>query len=159
MKKGDILIICLILCFICSLQAIAASDLDNTSIGTTDDNVVSIENVSAYSLPGTDDAIGDSVNAKNFTYLKDNLNSADFANYNYTWEDGDPTDGIVLSGQLTLDGDGKVIIDAKNNARIFKIAQGANVTLKGITFNPGTVNILAFLIVISLPFIIVVKPL
>ena len=141
MKKGDILIICLILCFICSLQAIAASDLDNTCIGTTDDNVVSIENVSAYSLPGTDDAIGDSVNAKNFTYLKDNLNSADFANYNYTWEDGDPTDGIVLSGQLTLDGDGKVIIDAKNNARIFKIAQGANVTLKGITFINGNATV------------------
>ena len=141
MKKGDILVICLILCCICSLQAIVASDLDNTSIKATDNDVVSIENVSACSLHGADDALKDSENAKNFTYLKDNLDNGDFANYNYTWEEGDPTDGIVLSGQLTLDGEGKVIIDAKNNARIFKIAQEANITLKGITFINGNATV------------------
>ena len=138
MKKRDILIICLILCFICSLQAIAASDLDNTSVGTThDDSVVSIENVSAYSLPSADDALQDSENAVSFTELQERIANGTFAQRNYTWVNGDPTGGINLTGTLTLDGDGKVIIDAQNHARIFNIGQNANITLKGITFING----------------------
>ena len=141
MKKRDIIVICLILCFICSLQAIAASDVDNTSIGTTEDNVVSIENVSANTQPSSDTVLG-SVNAESFTSLEDVIaNNVDgFADHNYTWDsnyDSGITDGIVINKNITLDGQGKVIIDAQFKTRIFKIDANTNVTLKGITFING----------------------
>ena len=140
MKKRDILIICLILCFICSLQVAFASDVNDTSIGTTDNDVVSVENVSAYALPNSDTVLG-SENAGSFSDLRTVIdNGGDFASRNYTWNsttDSAITEGIVINKTITLDGKDKVIIDAQFSSRIFIIAQGANVTLKGITFING----------------------
>ena len=138
MNKKEILTIILLICVIFSLQAVSAAD---SGSGSTDGNVLSVDNsVSSYALPSSESNSLASVNEANFTNLQtvvDNGGSG-FASHNYTWATGEGQ--VTISSSITLDGQGKVIIDAKEQCRIFEVLPGAKVTLKGITFINGNAN-------------------
>ena len=127
----------LLICVIFSLQAVVAADSGSNS---TNSNVLSVDNVSSYALPSSDTNSLAVANEASFTNLQDIVDAGgtDFASHNYTWNAGESQ--VTISSDITLDGQGKVIIDAKNQVRIFEIAKGANVTLKGITFINGNAN-------------------
>ena len=138
MSKKEILIICLILCFICSLQAVVAADCGSNS---TDINVLSVDNnVSSFALPSSDTDSLEAGNEASFQNLQEVVNNGGtgFESHNYTWTSGE--NEVTISNTITLDGQGKVIIDAKKQSRIFNIVNGATVTLKGITFINGNAN-------------------
>ena len=135
MNKKGILTIILLICVIFSLQAVAAADGGSNS---TDGNVLSVDNnVSSCTLPSSETGNLEVANEVSFTDLQTVVNrgGTGFANNNYTWRTGDSQ--VTISGTVTLDGLGKVIIDAKDQSRIFKIESGSSVTLKGITFING----------------------
>ena len=142
---------------------------DDTILEAHDsDVVVSTSDVSAYSLPNFDnnldgesaeaevisasDSISDSnnlqagsANAGTFSDLQNNISgkqSVTLVN-NFTYDgsvDSGLSNGIDISSPITIDGQGKVIIDANNQARVFNIAEGVAVTLKGITFINGNAD-------------------
>ena len=130
------------LCFIFSLQAVAAADVDaddtnGTALATADveDAVEQSNNLSSLTLPANDNALGEGEGS--FTDLQNRISGDTVTlteNYKYVDSDSDLKGGITLSGTITIDGGGSVEIDASNQARIFNIASGAVVTLKGITF-------------------------
>ena len=142
MTRKEILFICLIICCLFSLQAVAAA-----SDGNSTDHVVltTDSNVSAYSLPNTDNQLRDGSDAGTFSDLQNNISgkqSVTLVN-NFTYdssEDSGLANGITISSPITIDGQGNVIIDASKQARVFNIAEGVSVTLKGITFINGNVN-------------------
>ena len=136
MSRKEILIIFLIFCCLFSLQAVAA-----TGDGNSTDSVVltTDSDVSAYSLPNLDNQLrAGSGNAGTFSDLQDDISNGKLErNYTYNSSDSGLANGITISSDLTIDGEGKVTIDAKNQARVFNIASGATVTIKGITFING----------------------
>ena len=87
MNKKEILTIILLICVIFSLQAVVAADSDSNS---TDSDVLSVdENVSAYTIPDTDDSLGND-NAFSFDQLKQDIESGGSEitlTKNYTFED------------------------------------------------------------------------
>ena len=136
MSRKEILIIFLIMCCLFSLQAVAATGDENS----TDSAVLTADSdVSAYSLPNLDNQLrAGSGNAGTFSDLQDDISNGKLErNYTYNSSDSGLSNGITISADLTVDGEGKVTIDAKNQARIFNIASGATVTIKGITFING----------------------
>ena len=92
MKNKKILIICLIICCLFSLQAVAAA-----SDGNSTDSVVltTDSNVSAYSLPNTDNQLRDGSDAGTFSDLQNDLSPGGdiVLNKNYTF---DNTDNIYI---------------------------------------------------------------
>ncbi len=149
--------ICFIVCFIFSLQAVVAADVGQNSTDTVkathDIEVVESSNVSAYSLPDSNQILrAGNENAGTFTDLQNDLNTVGTTvtlEKNYTYSDSDNlADGITLPTSITkIDGQGKVILDANHLARIFNIDSGHAVTLTGITFvnanangNGGSIN-------------------
>ena len=136
MSRKEILIIFLMMCCLFSLQAVAATSDGNS----TDSAVLTVDSdVSAYSLPNLDNQLrAGSGNAGTFSDLQSDIYNGKLErNYTYNSSDTGLSNGITISSDLTIDGEGKVTIDAKNQARVFNIASGATVTLKGITFING----------------------
>ena len=136
MSRKEILIIFLMMCCLFSLQAVAATGDGNS----TDSAVLTVDSdVSAYSLPNLDNQLrAGSGNAGTFSDLQSDIYNGKLErNYTYNSSDTGLSNGITISSDLTIDGEGKVTIDAKNQARVFNIASGATVTLKGITFING----------------------
>ena len=136
MSRKEILIIFLMMCCLFSLQAVAATGDGNS----TDSAVLTVDSdVSAYSLPNLDNQLrAGSGNAGTFSDLQNDIYNGKLErNYTYNSSDTGLSNGITISSDLTIDGEGKVTIDAKNQARVFNIASGATVTLKGITFING----------------------
>ncbi len=137
MNRKEILTIILLICVIFSLQAVVAADSGSNS---TDSNVLSVDNVSAYTLPSSDsDSLLGNDNAVSFSQLQQDIQNGGSEitlTKNYTYMDTDSgVKGITISANTkVINGNGNVIIDANHKSRIFVIAQGANVTLKGITF-------------------------
>ena len=136
MNKKEIFGIILLICVIFSLQAVVAADSGSNS---TDGEVLSVDNdVSSFALPSSNtDSLG-AANEKNFTDLQNIVNGdvTNFAKNNYTKADGE--NEVLITHSITLDGDGKVIIDAKKQSRIFNITgEDTVVTLQGITFING----------------------
>ncbi|WP_296878470.1 Ig-like domain repeat protein [uncultured Methanobrevibacter sp.] len=136
MNKKEIFGIILLICVIFSLQAVVAADSGSNS---TDGEVLSVDNdVSSFALPSSNtDSLG-AANEKNFNDLQSIVNGdvTNFAKNNYTKADGE--NEVRITHSITLDGDGKVIIDAKKQSRIFNITgEDTVVTLKGITFING----------------------
>ena len=137
MTRKEILFICLIICCLFSLQAVAAASDGNS----TDQVVLTTDSdVSAYSLPNSDNQLrSGSENAGTFSDLQNNISgkqSVTLVN-NFTYDDTKDSglaNGIDISSSITIDGQGNVIIDASKQARVFNIAEGVSVTLKGITF-------------------------
>ena len=139
MNKKEIIIIFLILCFICSIQAAFASDSVNGTDdiqATQDIEVVQSTNVSDSSLSNMENQVLSEGDVGTFSQLQTDINNGKLTrNYKFTAGDDDGlVNGILVSHDLTIEGDGNIIIDADKKARIFNIANGATVILKGITF-------------------------
>ena len=138
MNKKEIFGILLLICVIFSLQAVVAADSGSNN---ADGKVLSVNNnVSSYALPSVDSNGLAAANEASFTDLQDVVNrgGTGFADHNYT-QSG--TSEVTISNNITLDGQGKVIIDAKKQSRIFNIeGKDTAVTLIGITFINGTAN-------------------
>ena len=148
MNKKEILIICLIMCFILSLQAAAAVDVDVDNNDTCILKINNANDVSAYTLPDSqDDSLLGSADAGTFKALQDKIDATTtgeeiILENSYTWNSGTDsgiTTGITINHDMTISAeDGKVIvIDAKQQTRVFEITNGAHVTLNGITFING----------------------
>ena len=138
MNKKKIFGILLLICVVFSLQAVVAADSGSNS---TDSNVLSVDNnVSSYALPSANSNSLEAASDKTFDDLQTVVNNGGtgFANNNYTWNSGNSE--VTILNDIILNGDGKVIIDAKKQSRIFNISSGATVTLKGITFINGNAN-------------------
>ena len=120
MNKREIIIICLILCFVLSLQAVAAADADinknnNTNVQTGQDtSAVEVNNNDAsYSLPDSNDKLqeGDG-NAGSFSDLESKINTGGTEvtlDSNYTYKDTDPdslSNGINIDHSVTIIGYG-----------------------------------------------------
>jgi len=150
MLRKEILIICLIICCLFSLQAVAAASDGNS----TDQVVLTTEsNVSAYSLPNTDNQLQDGSDAGTFSDLQNDLSlGGDIVlTKNYTY-DGDKDTGLVNGISVpntvnSITGIGNIVIDGSQQARIFNIHSGHSITLTGITFinanadgNGGSIN-------------------
>ena len=138
MNKKEILTIILLICVIFSLQAVSAADGGSNS---TDGKVLSVSNVSAYALPSSDtNSLAEVANADSFSDLQDAVNGVSELTLvkNYTYKSTDTGNaGILIDHDIVIDGNGNVIIDADHKSRIFNIADGKSVTLKGITFING----------------------
>ena len=145
MNKRYILIIGLIICLICSISAVAAADSDTNGtqkdfVQSTEVNDVSVNDTLASSNnPEKLNAAPDS-----FTALKDKISDGGTVtldqDYNYnSGDDSSLAEGIEISDSITINGN-NIVIDAKNQARIFKIMDGCSVTLSGITFKNGNAN-------------------
>ena len=138
MNKKEILTIILLICVIFSLQAVSAADSGSDS---TDGNVLSVDNnVSSYALPNSEsNGLVGNANEGSFTDLQGIVNGGSdiILAKNYTYNsatDSALITGVKITGTKTINGNGNVIIDGNHMSRIFFIAPGANVTLKGITF-------------------------
>ena len=140
MDKFKIILICLILCLFLSLSAVAAADND---MNATDINLLSVNDISTSSLSLTnDDLVAVNENSGSFTELKNEVTNGGVVTLskNYTYSSSDSfANGITITKDVTITGNGNVIIDADSKARIFNI-QGATVTLKGITFTNAHVS-------------------
>ena len=130
------------LCFIFSLQAVTAADVDvddtnDDALGMADaqDVVDQSNNLSSLTLPANDEVLGEGEGS--FTQLQEDISGQTEVTLtkNYTYVDSDSAlkGGIPLSGNIKITGN-NVVIDASHKARIFNIASGATVTLQGITF-------------------------
>ena len=163
MSRKEILIIFLIICCLFSLQAVAAA-----SDGNSADNVVltTDSNVSAYSLPNTENQLRDGSDAGTFSDLQNELSlGGDIVltkNYTYdrTKDDGLDNGISVPKTVNSITGIGKIVIDASQQARIFNIHSSHSVTLTGITFinanadgNGGSINSDGTLIISNCNFI------
>ena len=153
MNKKEILMICLIICFIFSLQAVVAADVD---LNTTDGDSLSVpavgsvetvdasNDLSSYSLSNDDSIVrGENDGAGSFSELQEKINEDTTGTIsldkNYTFNsssDSDLTNGIVISKDITIQGN-DFTIDALSSARIFNITSGNTVTLIGINFVNG----------------------
>ena len=153
MNKKKILFICLIICFVCSIQAVAAANVD---VNVTDDNMLTDQSIdavgvsndlSSYSL-SDEDSIVRGENEGSFSELQEFIDNDDTGiislDKNYTFNsdtDTDLVEGIVISKDITINGN-DFTIDALSSARIFNIAAGSTVTLNGINFvNGGSTSI------------------
>ena len=156
------------MCFIFSLQAVVAADADvddtnGTALATADTDVVKQSNdPSSLTLPNNDTVL--SAGEASFTDLNTKIENGGEVtldtNYKYSSGDGAYKNGINITKNLVLNGNGNVIIDGNKQARIFNIAEGITVTLKGITFingnatgNGGAINSLGVLNVENCKFI------
>ncbi|MBR6023704.1 MAG: Ig-like domain repeat protein, partial [Methanobrevibacter sp.] len=131
--RGEIIILCLIICLIFSLSAVsAADDLNNTDVTSNND---------LLSLPtnNNDSVIG--AGWESFTKLNETINSAQgdtidlCDNYVFTpGEDDAFVNGIRIDREITIVGH-DLTIDGANKARIFDIY--APVTIKNLVFVNG----------------------
>ena len=139
MSKKGIIIICLIMCVILSLQAVSAAEVDQDN-----NDVLKIQNVTdvpTYSLPNSQEMLkAGNGQPGTFSDLQANITGATVTlENNFTWDsstDSGITTGITISQDTYITGYG-VIIDAQQKTRVFDIINGAHVTLEGITFING----------------------
>ena len=163
MSRKEILMICLIICCLFSLQAVAAAGDGNSTdhvVLTTDSNV------SAYSLPNTDNQLRDGSDAGTFSDLQIDLSPGGdiVLTKNYTFDNTIDTglaNGISVPNTVnSITGSGNIVIDGSQLARIFNIHSGHSITLTGITFinanadgNGGSINSDGTLIISDCNFI------
>ncbi|MBE6500010.1 MAG: hypothetical protein E7Z80_05645, partial [Methanobrevibacter thaueri] len=148
MNKKGILIICLIVCLIFAFQSVGAVDVnaDSTNgsiLKTTENDVVNQSNdFSSVSLPENDESL--SAGGGSFLQLQSDITGQTVhLTSNYTYDDSTDsglTNGIPISGPITIIGDGNIVIDARNHARVFTISGDSKVTIVGITFVNCNVN-------------------
>ena len=148
MNMKKILFICLIICFVCSIQAAAAADID---VNATDDSILTDQSIdavgvsnylSSYSL-SDENSIVRGENDGSFSELQDIIDNDNTGTIslekNYTFNsdtDADLVQGIVISKDIVINGN-DFTIDALSSARIFNIAAGSTVVLNGINFVNG----------------------
>ncbi|WP_296789228.1 Ig-like domain repeat protein [uncultured Methanobrevibacter sp.] len=149
MNKREILIICLLLCIICSISAVSAADVHaddtNKTLATSDEEVVGASNDLSLSSISGEDIL--KTGGGSFTQLNEKINGDNSAtidlkmNYTYTSSDSAYVNGISFTKAITIDGHGYTI-DGNNLARIFAIGYDGHdhsgtagaVVLKNIIF-------------------------
>ena len=149
MNKREILIICLLLCIICSISAVSAADVNaddtNKTLATSDEEVVGASNDLSLSSISGEDIL--KTGGGSFTQLNEKINGDYSAtidlkmNYTYTSSDSAYVNGISFTKAITIDGHGYTI-DGNNLARIFAIGYDGHdhsgtagaVVLKNIIF-------------------------
>jgi len=146
MKLREIMVICLILCCILSLQTVMAADADNidtnkTLSASTDDVVQESDGSLSLSVSNDADVLADATgNGGSFSDLQTLINSNTGTitlTGNYTYGGSDTGNaGISIKNDITIVGQGNIVIDAKEKSRIFNIDK-STVTLKGITLANG----------------------
>ena len=141
MRLKEILMICLLLCVICTLQVATASDVDvngtnNVSLAITDVGVVNdTNNQSLYSISENDSVL--TAGEESFTSLNQVINGGSSTisltkDYKFNNEtDSDFAGGITISKALVIIGNGHKI-DGSNLARIFTI--NSRVIILNVTF-------------------------
>ena len=148
MNMKKILFICLIICFVCSIHAVAAAEVD---VNATDDSILTDQSIdavgvgndlSSYSL-SDENSIVRGENDGSFSELQDIIDNDNTGTIslekNYTFNsdtDADLVQGIVISKDIVINGN-DFTIDALSSARIFNIATGSTVVLNGINFVNG----------------------
>ena len=140
------MVICLILCCILSLQTVMAADADNidtnkTLSASTDDVVQESDGSLSLSVSNDADVLADATgNGGSFSDLQTLINSNTGTitlTGNYTYGGSDTGNaGISIKNDITIVGQGNIVIDAKEKSRIFNIDK-STVTLKGITLANG----------------------
>ena len=125
-------LIFLVLCGSFALQAVCSAELDvNDS-----DVVMQQDDILVQEQPESSDVL-EAENEASFNQLNTDIgttgNTVELTK-NYTYTTGDTAGGITISRDVTVNGNGNVIIDGNGETRIFNIDNGATVTFKGITF-------------------------
>ena len=132
-RKEIIIILCLIICIILSLNAVSAATNDLNKANVTD-------NSNLLSLPSNNNNNVLGSGGQSFTELNETINGGTQSvidlknNYTFTDRDTDFVNGIRINRPLTINGNG-FAIDGANKARIFDIY--ALVTLNNIVFING----------------------
>ena len=132
MKLKVITIATLIFLAMMALGAVSASE--NMTQDT--EEMLEIADDSSFEIEQSvqEDLLGES--EYTFTELNDKLNlngsGTIILDGDYSYNNGSSTDGINISRELTIDGDGHKI-DGKSKSKIFNIMED-NVVLNGITF-------------------------
>ena len=132
-KRGKIIILCLLICIIFSLQSVCAADNAGNTINTTINNDL-------LSIPASNEGVigaGGGSFAELNTTINGNSDSVVNLNQNYTYNSGETafTNGIVINRAVTINGNGYAI-DGANAAKIFDIQSGG-VILNNIVFING----------------------
>lgn len=149
MNCKKILLICLILCLAFTISAVSAIDADGmdtnkTLSASTDDVVQESDGSLSLSVSNDADVLADATgNGGSFSDLQTLINSNTGTitlTGNYTYGESDTGNaGISIKNDITIVGQGNIVIDAKEKSRIFNI-ESATVTLKGITLSNGKTN-------------------
>ena len=132
-RNEIIIILCLIICIILSLNAVSAATNDLNKANVTD-------NSNLLSLPSNNNNNVLGSGGQSFTELNETINGGTQSvidlknNYTFTDRDTDFVNGIRINRPLTINGNG-FAIDGANKARIFDIY--APVTLNNIVFING----------------------
>ena len=132
-KRGKIIILCLLICIIFSLQSVCAADNAGNTTNTTINNDL-------LSIPASNEGVigagGGSFTELNTT-INGNSDSVVNLNQNYTYNSGETAfiNGIIINREVTINGNGYAI-DGANAARIFDIQSGG-VILNNIVFING----------------------
>ena len=117
-----------------------ADDTNGTALATADTDVVKQSNdPSSLTLPNNDTVLSEgegSFTDLNTTIANGGTVTLD-SNYKYSSGDEAYKNGITITKNLNLTGNGNIVIDGNKQARIFNIEEGITVTLKGITFING----------------------
>ena len=127
-----------------AVSAVSAADNATEDISdmgeTLSDEVISVEETQVTGQANDDETIGETDDGT-FTALQQKINGAGInttitLSNNYIYDDGFSFDGISITKDLTIDGQGYTI-DGNNKARIFKVENGHNVVFRNITFING----------------------
>ncbi|WP_296887139.1 Ig-like domain repeat protein [uncultured Methanobrevibacter sp.] len=132
-KRGKIIILCLLICIIFSLQSVCAADNAGNTTNTTINNDL-------LSIPASNEGVigaGGGSFAELNTTINGNSDSVVNLNQNYTYNSGETAfiNGIIINRAVTINGNGYAIDGAKM-ARIFDI-RSAGVILNNIVFING----------------------
>ena len=125
--KRKVLIITMFFILLFSLSYVNAQEISNNT--DTDDTLSSSQ---------SSEILGNGLNFNDgggsLKDLKDVVQSADIIglNHNYTYTDGDPTDGIEINGNKIIIGN-NITIDGKNKAKLF-VFNSSQIYISGINF-------------------------
>ena len=117
-----------------------STDIIVNDTGDSGDSIIAAEKTKTTSLSSNELSDGDT---KSFSDLADKVSSGGFVqikdNYVYNSGDSQYVNGIIISKDTTLMGNnGLYRIDGSNEARLFSIADGATLTLIGLTLTGGS---------------------
>ena len=135
MKIKELMVILILTIFLFSIASVTATNTTDVITSVDDSTQKNEELISKEN----EEIIKDGTTGT-FAELKSDIGNTNAGSTlklekNYTCEDGFSTEGISISKQITIDGQGHTI-DAQGKSRIFQVS-GNNVVLKNIIFKNG----------------------
>ena len=130
MQYKKIMLLAIFLVGLLAISTVSAAD------NTTDDNMIGEEPNTDLASPDTDDVL--TADEQTFTHLNQTINGNNnseitlTSDYNYSDDDDNFKEGIVINRDVTIYGNGHTI-DGNGKARIFQVT-GGNVVFYNITF-------------------------